>query len=169
MSKHRSKSEKHRDRLLISDYYLKGYSQMEIGVKTNLSQSTVSKDIKILIRYWTRAQYRNIDCLQEQELARINKLEIEYWEAWERSKKIFISTSVKRHSVTSNNLDKNTPAETTTKQEDRNGDPRYLVGVQWCIDKRAAILGLNAPIKSELSGNVAMSFVDLVKAANDNK
>ena len=32
------------------------------------------------------------------------------------------------------------------------GDPRFLAGVQWCIERRCKIIGIDAPTKSELTG-----------------
>jgi hypothetical protein len=36
----------------------------------------------------------------------------------------------------------------TRKITKTSGDPRYLQGIQWCIDRRAKMLGLDAPSKS---------------------
>jgi hypothetical protein len=32
------------------------------------------------------------------------------------------------------------------------GDPRFLAGIQWCIEQRCKILGLLAAVKNELTG-----------------
>ena len=33
------------------------------------------------------------------------------------------------------------------RKAEQTGDPRYLAGVQWCVEQRCKILGLNAPQK----------------------
>ena len=117
-----------RDRLRISGLYLKGWLQVEIAEEVGLHQSTVSRDLKALQKQWQHSALVNVDEAKAKELARVDHLEREYWEAWERSVGEY----------------------RTKKTEDINGDPRYLSGVQWCINKRCELLGLDAPSKHEI-------------------
>jgi len=61
MAKPRSKSQARRDRRLISELYLKGKRQYEIAEDVGVSVATVSRDIKILARYWQITSKANID------------------------------------------------------------------------------------------------------------
>jgi hypothetical protein len=38
------------------------------------------------------------------------------------------------------------------RKEQQYGDPRYMASVQWCIQQRCRILGLNAPTETRLTG-----------------
>ncbi len=40
------------------------------------------------------------------------------------------------------------------RSEQRNGNPAYLSGVQWCIDRRCKLLGLDAPIKAQINAQL---------------
>lgn len=165
MAKPRSKAQAERDRQLISKYYLEGMTQWEIKKKMGISQATVSRDIAILIRYWRLSQLQNIDSAKQIELAKINKLEIEYWNSWDRSKEEFKKKSLKQRLI----AETKQPLEINSATEDRNGDPRYLAGVQWCITKRCEILGINAAIKTETNLTGTLTFADLVKSINEPK
>ena len=155
MSIVRSKSQKHKDRLKISDWYLKGYTQQWIAGQLGLNVSTICRDIKVLIRWWKRSSVKNIDSLKQIELNKINKLEIEYWEAWERSKND-AEQKIKRQRQTANNEPIN---EAQIKSDSQNGDPRYLAGVQWCIEKRCKIIGIDAPEKHEvMTKDITVNF-----------
>lgn len=166
MAQPRAKAQRERDRELISKYYLEGMNQYVIAKKLGITQATVSNDIKVLIRYWRISATNNIDQLKQTELAKINKLEIEYWNSWDRSKEEFKKKSLKQKYITN---EMKQPLEINSATEDRNGDPRYLAGVQWCITKRCEILGINAPVKTEtnLTGN--LTFAELVKQVNNDK
>jgi DNA-binding CsgD family transcriptional regulator len=165
MAKPRSKAQAERDRQLISKYYLEGMTQWEIRNKLGISQATVSRDLKLLFRYWRLSSINNIDQLKQIELVRINKLEIEYWNSWDRSKEEFKKKSLKQRVI----AESKQPIEINSATEDRNGDPRYLAGVQWCITKRCEILGINAPIKTETNLTGTLTFADLVKSINEPK
>jgi hypothetical protein len=45
------------------------------------------------------------------------------------------------------------------RKEERDGNPEFLKGVQWCINKRCEILGFDAPKKNVLSGEDGQPFV----------
>jgi hypothetical protein len=38
------------------------------------------------------------------------------------------------------------------EREQRDGNPAFLAGVMSCIERRCKLLGLDAPVKSELTG-----------------
>ena len=148
MARPRSKAQRERDRVLVADLYKKGYEQNDIAKVVGICQATVSNDIKALIEDWRKSSLIDINDAQQVELMRINKLEVEYWEAWEESKKEFKSSSVKKKgAIPVQNKDGEnitvSPIETTLRNENRCGDPRYLQGIQWCINKRCEILGLD--------------------------
>ena len=39
--------------------------------------------------------------------------------------------------------------EKSTRTEKPVGDPRFLMGIQWCINKRCELMGLDAPKSSK--------------------
>jgi predicted transcriptional regulator len=133
-----------RDRREISRMYLSGITQAVIADRLGIDQSTVSRDLKILQQEWQVARINDIDERKRQELAKIDNLELEYWDAWRRSQndKETVIARVKAGEK-----------ETTERREGQAGDPRFLDGVQWCINKRCELLGLNAPKGVDLTTN----------------
>ena len=135
----------------VSELYLKGYTQIEIGNIVNVTHQQVSYDLKKLMIQWKENQLNNIDEWISAELVRINKIETEAWEAWERSKGKDKSTKIKGTTNKANYIEKT--------ESENFGDPRYFNTIQWCINKRAELIGLNAPLKQEIKSDVKQVFV----------
>jgi len=145
-----------RDRLRISSLYLSGKTQWEIHEQIGLSQAQVSRDLKALHGEWLKQATGNVAALKARELAKIDALERTYWAAWERSCQEARRKSLRaRGTITKSVTDadgttrfvQETPAEQVLTTEDKVGDKRYLEGVQWCIERRCKILGVDAPLK----------------------
>src|SRR5262249_24223213 len=73
--------------------------------------------------------------------------EREYWAAWEASKKEREITTTEQ--LTGGDGDR---LKAVVRKEQQTGDPRYLAGVQSCIEQRCKLLGLNAPVETRLTG-----------------
>lgn len=148
----RTKEQRERDRAFVAELYLKGETQAAIARalaarfypgEPPLSQRQISYDIEALHKLWVKTQIHNVDQLKARELARIDKLERTYWAAWERS-------LLDAETVTEKGKGRGagrTPVrpsqfEKTVQRRGQAGDPRFLQGVQWCIERRCAILGL---------------------------
>lgn len=150
--------------------YRAGMKQSEIAAaitinKKPISQITVSRFIKELIRDWYHEGVFNVNEAKLDELHTINALELTYRDAWFRSigtKKETIDTD--REGVAEGGAVRT--SETKTKKWRDVGDPRYLSGVQWCIEQRCKILGLYEEIK--LGGDAFKSLSDWVRAVTDN-
>ena len=149
----RKKSEIARDRRNISRLYLKGAMQAEIAESLGLSQPTISRDLKVLQAEWQAANLNEIDEHKKNELAKIDNLELEYWEAWVRSREKSLSETTEIISK-GRDVEKDVGGvKRVTRQDEQVGDPRFLSGVQWCIEKRCQIMGLNAPEKRDLTSD----------------
>ena len=136
--------ERARDRRLIAPMYLiEKISQGEIAERLNargdvaytITQQTVSNDLKALENEWLQAGLMDLDEAKARELARIDALECEYWEAWRES----ISSGVKVSKEKKRGDEVVTVRQEVTKA---SGDSRFLQGIQWCIEQRCKILGL---------------------------
>ncbi len=82
------------------------------------------------------------------ELAKVDTLEVEYWDAWKRSQQ---NAEVETTKMQGSDPDKPGRLEKQKRVEGQVGDPRFLAGVQWCIQKRCEILGVDAPEKQEIN------------------
>ena len=134
----RSASQLARDRHRIAKMYLEGHIQADIAQEVGVSQSTVSNDLKALQKLWMKSALVDIDKVRAKELAKVDRLEWEYWTAWHRSCE---------DAETFTEKDKIEGKETIHQRKGQAGDPRFLEGVQWCIDRRCKILGVDAPEK----------------------
>ena len=85
MAQSRHKSEIERDRRNIAKLYLSGTTQMDIAEKLKISQATVSRDLKVIEKEWSAARINDIDERKRMELAKIDNLELVYWEGWKKS------------------------------------------------------------------------------------
>lgn len=141
--KPRSVSEQERDSIMVSRLYLEGKLQAEIAYECKISQPTVSRIIKELITEWQVERVYNINESKARELAKIDRLELEYWNAWRRSQEDAVVNT--KGTTSTGSID-------TTRTEGQAGDPRFLDGIMKCIDRRCAILGVDAPKKIEGEG-----------------
>jgi hypothetical protein len=130
-------------RCQVAELFLRGIRrQGELARRLGVDRSTVSRDLKVLNARWKEAAIRDLDAAKGQELERIDLLEQEYWAAWEKSKNGHETTTTEQTTTPEGERNK-----AAIRREEQHGDPRYLAGVQWCIDKRCEILGLKAPHK----------------------
>lgn len=139
----RTKHQRELDLERISAMYLTGLSQDEIARRVGVSQGQVSYDLKEIHRRWREQTTLNIDEAKQRELERIDVLERTYWDAWRLSKEERTKTR-----TSSKGQDKSASIE----KESLTGNPAYLAGVQWCIEQRCKLLGLNAPTRTEVTG-----------------
>ena len=142
--KRRSTAQLKRDRRRISDLYLQGWLQADIAAEVGVSQQTISLDLKALQRDWLASALIDFDEAKSHELAKVDRLEREYWQAWGRSRE---DAETVRQEGKKEGVDK-----IIKTAKGQAGDPRFLVGVQWCIDKRCKILGIDAAVKMQHTG-----------------
>lgn len=129
---------------------MRGFRQFEIIAQLGMDpgqRSTVSRDIKAVKEAWRASAVRNFDEAKGQELSKLDLVEKEFWQAWERSKVEKVSTRQRQ-----GKRGETAAMEAETKKERSDGDPRFLEGVLRCITKRCEILGLDAPIEIDHAG-----------------
>lgn len=119
---------------------LKGYGQTEIGRQLGVSQGTICNDFKKIREGWRASTIRNFDIAITLALLRLDLVMREAWEAWERSKKPAQSAVIMGEGVSQ-------PARKTLRNQ--NGDPRFLGIIRGCIADFRAMLGLDAPKRTE--------------------
>lgn len=128
----------------VADLYRKGFRQYEIAAKVGVSENQITNDLKAIRAKWMEDSIRNFDEAISEQLAKIDLLEREYWLAYEQSKKDYKQKSQKTKGTGQDILSR----EVMEKEIIQFGDPRYLQGVQWCIERRCKLMGLDAPIRN---------------------
>ena len=109
-----------KDRVEIARLYLEGWPQWQIGEKFGFSHQQISHELKAIRAEWRAAAVRGFDEAKARELAKLDNLEREYWEAWQRSCE-------------------------QAKKTKQNADPWFLEGIERCIGIRCELRGLLAP------------------------
>lgn len=150
----RSNGELARDRRRIADLYLQGWIQADIADELGIDQSTVSRDLQTLYDDWRQSALVDINEAKAEELAKVDRLEREFWAAWLRSCEDAETVKQKGKATGDGSKPQVTDIEKTAKGQ--AGDPRFLQGVQWCINKRCEILGIDAPKNINLGGQIAV-------------
>lgn len=162
----RTKFQIERDRVVMARMYLKGKTLREIadalafsdGREYKLSIQMIHRDMQIMSQRWVEMAIQNIGEVKGRELAKIDILELEAWQAWERSRVEQKRSKTGRRETGEPGEAQATPAKVSKKTDslevwksEQHGDPRYLTTVQWCIEKRCKLLGLDAPQKMDVN------------------
>jgi hypothetical protein len=143
----------------VADLYLTGKSQWHIAHELGINQGTVSRDLEALRIQWRASNQIKIDAIQERELAKLDLIEAEAWVAWEASKQNKERTTKERSSGESC-----ANSKVVVVTESRLPDPEYLKTVQWCINKRCEIIGLDAATKINHGGEISDPMNEADKA-----
>ena len=147
--------ENRRDKVI--KMYLMGRTQSEIASELSVSESVISKDIKKRKDEWKEKRADSFDEKLNEELAKIDLLQKEAWDAWTRSKTNYKKRGVRVKGSTTNK----TPdfQEITELEIVKDGNSRFLNIVMSCIDRRARLLGLDAPTKSIIEDHSFLGFL----------
>lgn len=129
----------------IAAMYLQRKTLRVIAHELGLSYAAVSKDLRILRQQWQDSALTDFNERMAQEVAKIDNLEVTYWQAWEKSleeKSTTLSEQNVRHVGDTEQSKRN---KEQVRRMVQQGNPAFLEGVRWCIEKRCQIFGLNAP------------------------
>jgi hypothetical protein len=134
----------------VAALYLQGKTQWDIARLVNVSQGTVSNDLAAIREDWLASALRDFDSKKAEELAKLDRLEAEAWEAWQRSKEDAETVRKKSEQVrTSEGRGKNqrstlVPVKVVMEltKKGQAGDPRFLEQVRWCVETRLKLMGL---------------------------
>ena len=149
-TKRRSPAQLARDRRREAELYLQGWLQVDIGEELGIDHSTVSRDLKAIQADWLKSALIDFGEAKAREIAKIDALERTYHQAWLRSHED-AETVIKKTKGTVRKVDaddgtffQERPAEVNRTSKGQVGDPRFLAGVQWCIERRCKIFGMDA-------------------------
>lgn len=138
-----------RDRAQVSNLYLKGYTQMEIVERLDaerdyeITRAKVRNDLRQIRKRWEESALRDFHAARAEQLAKLDKLERHYWEAWEESQQA--EEKVSRKTEPSEDGDMQAVYVKQEHEESLTGNPAFLRGIERVIDKRCELLGLDAP------------------------
>ena len=158
---------------IVAQLFKRGYSRRKIReeVKNRLdlksySLGTVQSDVQTLLAEWREDRIENTDDLVQLELERIDDAVRELWEQWEKSKTDYNKTQRKqkgspaRDNETGQTSIRTYQTERTETEVIMLGDPSYIAEIRKQLEERRKLLGLYAPEKKDINGNV--SFASLL-------
>ena len=146
----RTEAQRALDLVQIERLHLKGMPALEIAEKISserpytLSRQQVGYDLKTLEILWRAEAKAEIDAAKAKTLAEIRILQETYWDAWARSCEEKTKTRTEKSAGGT--------AKASVEKDQMLGNPAFLAGVQWCIEQRCKIFGINAPVKAEITG-----------------
>jgi hypothetical protein len=135
----RSKAQKIKDRETISRLRLRGRTLSEIAAETGLSVMTVRRELKALVGEWQKNAAEDIAAVKARELRRLDAIEAETWSEWERSKQDYVKKVAEKGGKEG--------SKSKIETGGQCGDPRYLTVLVNIGERRAKILGMDAPQK----------------------
>lgn len=135
----RTKAQRLADRERIASLRLRCKTLPQIVAETGLSMATVKREMRIVEAEWRESAKEDIAAVKARELRKLDELEAEARAEWERSKQ-----EHRKRVVESGGRDgKKSKLET----QDQCGDPRYLTVILGIHERRAKLLGADAPQK----------------------
>jgi hypothetical protein len=144
----RTKFQIEQHRAEIAQRYLRRQTQHEIGAALGISRELVEYDLRIIQQRWRKDTTRDFDADKADALARIDELERTYWAAWVTSQEDKeVTVQEQGTGGTGGNR-----AKAQVRKEGQSGNPTFLAGVLTCIDRRCKLLGLDAPVRQEVTG-----------------
>lgn len=145
----------------VARLYLEGRTQNELAARFGVNQSTISRDLEAIRKQWQEQALRHFDQIKSRELARIDRLEREYWEAWEESKAD--AETMKQFGTMDNEAGKIKAVRAEKTAKGQSGNPSFLSGVQWCIEQRLKIFGVYEAVKLRIDYSWRDELADAVR------
>lgn len=158
----RSSQQRESDTTFCAEMFLRGGQYREIakalnernaklGLDYTVGHTMVYHDIKKTLIQWKKEQMSDMSDYVAAEIKKLDRIENEAWNAWDKSKSPLKRTK-ERNSKKPNKMDAemNEPdyygySEETI--EETSGDPRFLDILLNCQQRRAKLLGFDAPSK----------------------
>lgn len=155
----RTVEQREADKRFCSELFVRGFTYRVIadrlneynhenGLDYSVTYKTVFMDIQQVLIEWKKERFKDIDNYMELELKKLDKIEVELWQAWENSKGSKRKTKIKGGAINSGVAMGGELAERTLETTD--GDPRYLDLLLKVQERRAKLLGYNAPLKLDI-------------------
>lgn len=156
---------------IVSQMFLRQHTvrqiRAEVMKRLNLSTystATVQSDIKTVLEELQQQRLDNAEYALQLELERIDETCRELWAQWEKSKEDYVRTMKKRKGVPQfgdeGGKSKTTQIETRESTVIGLGNVAYISEIRAQLQERRKLLGLYAPEKKEVSGE--LSFANLL-------
>lgn len=156
---------------IVSQLYLRQHSVRQIRAEVmkrldlkTYSTSTVQNDIKTILEELQQQRLDNAEYALQAELERIDETCRELWSQWEKSKEDYIRSSKKKKGTPQFGDEGGKTKTTSIETKEQNvvglGNVAYIAEIRQQLQERRKLLGLYAPEKKEIAGE--LSFANLL-------
>ena len=128
--------------------YLRAEPQWKIAQHFGVHSGQICRDLQFIQKQWRESALFNLNEAKARELAKLDEIEREAWDAWRKSQKDAETMEVTGTAQGG----KSKPEKVKKITKGQAGDSRFLEIVLKCQNRRAEILGLDAPKKLEHGG-----------------
>ena len=191
-SSHRTETEKAAHRAQIIEWRVTKpmMTTSEMAAALGVHYNTVRGDLKAILAEWREQRLQAVDDYAQRVVLNAEKAQHEAWAAWQRSqqpKEVTKAHEVKKNKHATAKVEvvggaddgkqkdvtSTFPVESSTRtemvREQRIGDPRFLDVVLKSNQQLTDLLGLAAPTKLEVSGQLAVDVeIDVQAIAEPN-
>ena len=133
-----------------------------------VSLGTVHGDCKLAEKIWREEAVAAVQIGKDEMLAELDLIRQEAWRMWEASKKPRVVKSAKKRGVNADQKGGNN-TESGVVQEERHGDVAALKLLIETQERKAKLLGLDAPIKQENINDSPPKLTVIVNAPKDDR
>lgn len=131
-----------RRRVKVAALYCKGYAIHRIAevIGGGIHPSTIGKDLMAIRKDWQARAAESYQARLDRELAKIDLVETECWDAWEKSKE---PGEISETEIANDGKKDSADRKTVSRRiEQRLPEPRYMDKITWCIEQRCKLLSL---------------------------
>ena len=122
----------------VSELVLLGWTQQQIAGVVGVHRNTIVEDYKAIHEEWVKSRVANREEMVARELESLDMMERELLVQWERSKGI---EKTRKHKEGDDGV------SDETIEKEQCGNPAYMAQLIRVRERRAALLGLDAPQK----------------------
>lgn len=131
------------------EMHQKFFKHHEIAEALGMKLSAVSRMLGRLNKSFRESLAADIEETKIRQIAQLEHLAREAYEAWERSKEAAKSVMQRKNLIQGQAVG---GVEQTNVARDQDGDPRYLKECRECLEAIRKIIGADAPLKLQHSG-----------------
>lgn len=142
-------------RARVADFILMGRSAAWISLALSIGRATVDRDVRAIRKEWEDRRLDGHDAKVARQLARVDRIEAETWDAWERSKAPQEKT-ITRSTRTSDGSER---LHSELVKVEQVGDPSFLATLTRLQQIRMEIEGTKAPVRQDVEVRLGVDDV----------
>jgi hypothetical protein len=133
-----------RRRHQVGRLYLQGRSLQQIADAVGAHLHTVHRDLKTMRDAWRESAAASIQRRLDRELAKIDLIEVEAWDAWELSKAEEVTEYTELaqpEAAAPGTAAKPGSRKTGRRKSNRLPSAEFMQTIRWCVDTRLKLMG----------------------------